>query len=360
MLAKLPSDEELYGAFCRKDMSLDGIVFVAVRTTGIFCRPGCPAPVPLSRNVEFFRSAEEALAAGYRACKRCKPLEPPQAGSALVEDLLQRLAKDPLSRWNSARLIDLGINPVTARRHFERRFGMSFLKYARGGRLAQAHAAIENGSDVLMAQLDAGFESSSGFREAFAREFHSPPGKARNSVLLRADWIDTPLGVMLALTDDQRVHLLEFVNRKQIGRQIERYRRAANASLLPGETNASLQLRAELDAYFGGKSLKFECPIAETGTPFQLRVWAALRQIEPGATQSYSAIARQVGAPLAVRAVANANAMNRCAIIIPCHRVIGADGSLTGYAGGLPRKQWLLDHEMRITGRNGLFSKIKS
>jgi AraC family transcriptional regulator of adaptative response/methylated-DNA-[protein]-cysteine methyltransferase len=358
MLAKLPSHEELYGALCRKDLSLVGIVFIAVRTTGIFCRPGCPAPRPLSRNVEFFRSAEGAIAAGYRPCKRCKPLEPPQAGSALVESLLKRLAEDPSSRWSNARLLELGINPVTARRHFERRFGTSFVKYARGARLAQAHAAIESGGGVIMAQLDAGFESSSGFREAFAREFHNPPAKARNTVLLRADWIDTPLGVMIALTDDRLVHSLEFINRKQIGRQIARYQRALNASLLPGETNASLQLRHELDAYFTGKSLKFECPIAETGTPFQLRVWAALRQIEPGTTQFYGAIAKIIGAPLAVRAVANANAMNRCAIIIPCHRVIGADGTLTGYAAGVPRKQWLLDHEKRTAGCNDLFSRI--
>jgi AraC family transcriptional regulator, regulatory protein of adaptative response / methylated-DNA-[protein]-cysteine methyltransferase len=360
MLAKLPAHEELYGAFCRKDMSLDGIVFVAVRTTRIFCRPGCPAPVPLSRNVEFYRSAVEALAAGYRACKRCKPLERPQAGSAVVEDLLNRLAEDPSFRWSSARLVELGINPVTARRHFERRFGMSFLKYARSGRLAQAHAAIENGADVLMAQLDAGFESSSGFREAFAQAFHSAPSKAHNSVLLRADWIDTPLGVMIALTDERQLHLLEFVNRKAIRGQITRYQRTANALLLPGETKASRQLRRELDSYFNGKALKFECPIAEAGTPFQLRVWDALRQIGPGTTLSYSAIASKIGAPLAVRAVANANAMNRCAIIIPCHRVIGADGTLTGYAGGLPRKQWLLDHEMRIAGCNDLFSGFKS
>src|SRR5262249_3138588 len=154
----------------------------------------------------------------------------PQAGSAVVEDLLKRLAEDPLSRWSSARLLKLGINPVTARRHFERRFGMSFVKYTRSTRLAQAHAAIENGAGVLMAQLDAGFESSSGFREAFAQAFHNPPSKVRGSVLLRADWIDTPLGVMVALTDDRQVHLLEFVNRKEIGRQIARYQRATNAS----------------------------------------------------------------------------------------------------------------------------------
>jgi AraC family transcriptional regulator of adaptative response/methylated-DNA-[protein]-cysteine methyltransferase len=131
---------------------------------------------------------------------------------------LKRLAEDPLSCWSSARLAELGINPVTARRHFERRFGISFLKYARSGRLAQAHAAIESGASVLMAQLDAGFESSSGFREAFVRKFQNPPGKARNCVLLSAGWIDTPLGVMVALTDERQVHLLEFVNRKQIGR----------------------------------------------------------------------------------------------------------------------------------------------
>jgi AraC family transcriptional regulator of adaptative response/methylated-DNA-[protein]-cysteine methyltransferase len=98
MLAKLPNHEELYGAFRKKDLSLDGIVFIAVRTTGIVCRPGCTAPMPLSRNVEFFRSAAEALAAGYRPCKRCKPLEPPQAGSAVVEDLIKRMAEDPSFR----------------------------------------------------------------------------------------------------------------------------------------------------------------------------------------------------------------------------------------------------------------------
>jgi O-6-methylguanine DNA methyltransferase len=124
--------------------------------------------------------------------------------------------------------------------------------------------------------------------------------------------------------------LLEFVNGKHTGRQIARYQRAVNAAFLPGETDTSRRLQQELDAYFSGKSLKFECPIAETGTPFQLRVWAALRQIEPGTTQSYSAVAKIVAAPLAVRAVANANAMNRCSIVIPCHRVIGADGTLTG------------------------------
>ncbi|MGA7327866.1 MAG: trifunctional transcriptional activator/DNA repair protein Ada/methylated-DNA--[protein]-cysteine S-methyltransferase [Rhodomicrobium sp.] len=345
MLAELPPDDNLYEAFCRRDMSLDGIVFIAVRTTGIFCRPGCPSPFPRRRNVEFVRSPEEALAAGYRPCKRCKPLAPPEAESTLVEDLLARVAEDPASRWTAAQLDKLGINPVTARRHFERRFGMSFLKYARARRLAHAHNTLESGGQVLMAQLDAGFESSSGFREAFASEFGKSPNRARATSLLRADWIDTPLGVMIALTDENRVHLLEFVNRKGIERQITGYRRLANAALLPGETPASRKLRGELDVYFSGKSLTFESPIAQAGTPFQLRVWEALRKIPPGRTESYSAVANQIGAPTAIRAVANANAMNRCAILVPCHRVIGSNGMLTGYAAGLPRKQWLLDHE---------------
>ncbi len=345
MLAELPPDDNLYEAFRRRDMSLDGIVFIAVRTTGIFCRPGCPSPFPRRRNVEFFRSPEHALAAGYRPCKRCKPLVPPEAESSLVEDLLARVAKDPALRWTVAQLDKLGINPVTARRHFERRFGMSFLKYARARRLAHAHNTLESGGLVLMAQLDAGFESSSGFREAFGREFGKSPNQARATALLRADWIDTPLGVMIALTDQNRVHLLEFVNRKGIERQIAGYQRLANAALLPGETPASRKVRRELDDYFSGKRLTFESAIVEAGTLFQLRVWAALRQIPPAQTQSYSDIAKKIGAPTAIRAVANANAMNRCAILVPCHRVIGSNGTLTGYAAGLPRKQWLLNHE---------------
>jgi AraC family transcriptional regulator, regulatory protein of adaptative response / methylated-DNA-[protein]-cysteine methyltransferase len=355
-----PSDDDLYAAFCRKDMAFDGVAYIAVRTTGIFCRPGCPARIPLRRNVTFFRTPDEAMAAGYRPCKRCRPLEPPESASALVRLLLGEIEAAPTRRWSAADLEALGVDPVTARRHFKKRFGVSFLEYSRAHRLAGAFAAIEDGASTLSAQLDAGFESSSAFREAFSRSFGQPPARARSSALLRSAWIDTPLGTMIALTDSSRLHVLEFSNRKDIALQLARYRNRLNAAFVPGETAPSRWLRRELDLFFSGRQLAFRIEPAETGTPFQEQVWARLRRIPPGSTLSYARLAEEIGSPMSVRAVANANAMNRCAIVTPCHRVVGTDGSLTGYAGGLPRKRWLIDHEARHSSQARLSHRSAS
>jgi AraC-like DNA-binding protein len=142
----------------------------------------------------------------------------------------------PTRRWSASDLEALGVDPVTARRHFKKRFGVSFLEYSRAHRLAGAFAAIEEGAGALSAQLDAGFESSSAFREAFSRRFGRPPTHARSSMLLRSAWIDTPLGTMIALTDSSRVHVLEFSNRKHLALQLARYRNRLNAAFVPGET----------------------------------------------------------------------------------------------------------------------------
>ena len=344
-----PSDDDLYAAFCRKDMAFDGVAYIAVRTTDIFCRPGCPARVPLRRNVTFFRTPRDAMAAGYRPCKRCRPLEPPESASALVQRLLAAIEAEPAHRWSAADLAALGVDPVTARRHFKKRFGVSFLEYSRAHRLAGAFAAIENGASAVSAQLDAGFESSSAFREAFSKRFGRPPSRARSSVMLRSAWIDTALGTMIALTDSSRLHVLEFSNRTAIEVQLARYCYRLNAAFIPGETAVSRTLRRELDLFFSGRQLAFSVEPAQSGTPFQEQVWTRLRRIPPGSTLSYAMLAEEIGSPTAVRAVANANAMNRCAVVTPCHRVVGTDGSLTGYAGGLPRKRWLIDHEARHT-----------
>jgi AraC family transcriptional regulator of adaptative response/methylated-DNA-[protein]-cysteine methyltransferase len=165
------------------------------------------------------------------------------------------------------------------------------------------------------------------------------------------DWIDTPLGPMLAIADETRLHMLEFVERKKLEGHVERYRKQFNATVLPGETSALKLIKKELKGYFAGKTLNFTSKIADAGTEFQQTVWNELRRIPPGVTRSYQEVAERIGRASAVRAVANANRLNRCAIILPCHRVIGADGTLTGYAGGLWRKQWLLDHERRHTGQ---------
>ncbi len=351
MLTSLPSHDTLYEHILRRDPELDGVIYVGVKTTGVFCRPVCPARTPLSRNITFYGSPDEALAAGFRPCKRCRPLDDPEAPSLLIDKLLQLVESDPSRRWSEEDLRELGIEPATARRHFQRRFDMSFSQYVRARRLGHAFNTIRKGDSVIEAQLDAGFDSGSGFREAFSRQFGEAPNKAREARAFAIDWIDTPLGPMFAIADDTHLHMLEFAERKKLDAHVDRYRRAFNAAVLPGETTALRQIRKELKDYFSGKSLDFDSQVAGAGTEFQNQVWDELRRIPPGETRSYQEMARRIGRPTAMRAVANANRLNRCAIILPCHRVIGADGTLTGYAGGLWRKQWLLDHERRHTGQ---------
>jgi AraC family transcriptional regulator of adaptative response/methylated-DNA-[protein]-cysteine methyltransferase len=259
--------------------------------------------------------------------------------------------QDPSRRWSGDDLRELGIEPATARRQFQRRFDMSFSQYVRARRLGHAFSTIRQGGKVIEAQIDAGFDSGSGFREAFNRQFGDAPVKSRAARTFAMDWIDTPLGPMLAIADEAYLHMLEFAERRTLQDHVDRYRRHFNAAVLPGDTPALNLIREELRAYFAGSALTFTSGIAKAGTDFQQSVWDELRRIPPGATRSYAEVSARIGQPTAVRAVANANRLNRCAIILPCHRVIGSDGSLTGYAGGLWRKQWLLDHERRLTGQ---------
>jgi AraC family transcriptional regulator of adaptative response/methylated-DNA-[protein]-cysteine methyltransferase len=175
----------------------------------------------------------------------------------------------------------------------------------------------------------------------------APPASSAARALF-AVWLDTPLGPMTAIGDEEALYLLEYVDRRGLERQIERLRARAKAGIVPGRTGPIVQIEAELAAYFDGSSMRFETPLARLGSPFQNAVWDALLAIPPGQTQSYADLARGVGRPEAVRAAAQANGANPFAIVVPCHRVISADGGLCGYGGGLPRKRWLLDHERRL------------
>jgi AraC family transcriptional regulator of adaptative response/methylated-DNA-[protein]-cysteine methyltransferase len=198
-----------------------------------------------------------------------------------------------------------------------------------------------------MAQLDAGFESGSGFRDAFARIMGAAP-VSRSARALFAAWLDTPLGPMLAVADEKALHLLEYTDRRGLERQIERLRAGVGGGIVPGRTAPIAEIEAELAGYFDGRSTWFATPLARRGSPFEESVWSALVAIPPGQTRSYSELAQTIGRPRAVRAVARANGANPFAIVVPCHRVIGADGALVGYGGGLARKRWLLDHERRL------------
>lgn len=203
---------------------------------------------------------------------------------------------------------------------------------------------IKQGESIIDAQLSTGFESASGFRDAFSRILGAPPSKTPDKTL-KSSWLDSPLGPMLAVADDDKLYLLEFVDRRGLEREIERLRARLKAAIIPGTSPVFDQIKAELDAYFKGQLDQFRTPLFLLGSDFQKRVWQALTEIPHGQTISYSELAEKIGKPTACRAVANANGANQLAIIIPCHRVINSNGELGGYGGGVAKKQWLLDHE---------------
>src|SRR5688572_9859012 len=342
-------NETCYSALLGRDADYDGVFYVGVRTTGIFCRPTCPARKPKRENCEFFADAQAALLASYRPCDRCRPLSHPNETSDVVRRLVAAVERDPQKRWRDADFAALAVHASTARRQFHKRFGMTFVEYARARRLGSAFKAIRSGERVIDAQQGAGFDSGSGFRDAFARIMGAPPANATRALF--AAWLDTPLGPMTAIADERALHLLEFVDRRGLEREIERLRQRQKAGIAPGRTAPIVQIEKELADYFAGGSLAFETPLARGGSPFQNAVWDALLTIPPGDTWTYAQLARAVGRPRAVRAAGTANGANTLAIVIPCHRVINANGELGGYGGGLPRKRWLLEHERRAVVR---------
>lgn len=349
-LTRLPAPETLYAALVARDPAWEGRALVGVTSTGIFCRLTCPARKPRPEHCRWFDSPAAALAAGFRPCRRCHPLGPEAEGDASVQRLLAALEAEPARRWSEADIAALGLDPSTVRRAFRRHFGVTFLELARQTRLREAVTRLKTADEpVIEAQLDAGFDSASGFRDVFARLFgHAPQAMRQGRPELVADWLDTPLGGMIAVADDDALHLLEFVERKALGVQLRRLSAAVGGRIGLGRSPAIDRIETELGDYFAARGAGFETPVVLHGTPFEREVWQALRAIPPGETVSYGALARRLGRPGAVRAVARANARNQLAIVVPCHRVIGADGSLTGYAGGLWRKQALIALERRL------------
>lgn len=340
----LPSASEMYRALVERDGSFEGLFYACVRTTGIFCRPTCHARKPRPENVEFAASIQEALHRGYRPCQLCSPMGASAGDPSWLEPLLADLKFHPNAKLQDQDLRARGLDPVQVRRTFKKRYGMTFQAYQRAARLGTAMKALHAGAGTLDAGLDAGYESDSGFREAFARVFGASPGRARGRAPLAASWIETPLGPMLAIATDDALELLEFVDRRALETELKALRARVGAAV-PGDNAILQRTRDQLGEYFAGNRQSFDIPLAQRGSEFQLKAWRALREIPYGETRSYSDMARRIGSPAAVRAIGRVNGQNQVAIVVPCHRVIRADGTLCGYGGGRWRKQWLLDHE---------------
>lgn len=341
----LPPRSEMIHAFDHRDASYDGIFFIAVRTTGIFCRPSCPARKPHLENVEFFASAREAVFAGFRPCQRCRPMSTNGQPPEWVQDLFSTIDRDPTARYSDSYLRAQGIDPARARRFFLKNYGMTFQAYCRGRRLGKSLEQIRLGADLDDVALGNGYTSHSGFREAFVRTFGQAPGQSRSADCVVTTWIESPLGPFIAAATTEGLCLLEFTDRRMLEAQFVTLRRRFKRAIVPGENDHLNRLKDELSKYFDGTLKKFGVKLVYPGTPFQERVWEELLRIPYGATVSYEDIAKKIGSPNAVRAVGTANGMNRIAVVIPCHRVVNKNGELGGYGGGLWRKKMLLTLE---------------
>ena len=345
MAEAMPPRDEMLAAFTDRDGSYDGLFVAAVRTTGIFCRSSCPARKPDPRNVEFFATAGTALAAGYRPCLRCRPLDPGGAAPAWLSTLLADLERDPRRRWTDADLAAAGLRPAAVRRWFRRRFGMTFHGYARARRLAAAVGTLQQGAPVADAAFDHGYESLSGFSDAIRHLIGASPGAAVGSRLLALAPVDTPLGLVMLGAAGGKLCLAEFADPERLETQLRRVCGRLDATLVPGREPPIERAAEQIGEYFAGCLRRFELPLHPAGTDLQRRVWETLLQIPHGVTWTYGQVAAAIGRPRAARPVGRAVGANPIAIVIPCHRVVGSSGKLTGYGGGLWRKQRLLDLE---------------
>jgi O-6-methylguanine DNA methyltransferase len=357
----LPDPATCYAAMLRRDPAFDGLFFVGVTSTGIFCRPVCPARTPKRENCTFHATAADAQAAGFRACKRCRPEtapgSPAWAGSAAsVARALRLIDAGGLDDAVPVEVLGdkLGVGARQVRRLFARHLGVSPVAVAQAKRLAAAVVLIDAG-DLPMADvaLAAGFGSIRRFNEVFAAVHGETPAARRKRMIgtrpmqLTLSRYPAPLAELLIVTDaDGVLRALDFSDfEARMLRLLARHYGVFGLAEAP----APAAITAALDRYFAGDLAALDAvPVATGGSDFQRQVWAALRAIPAGTTSGYGALAARIGKPGAARAVGLANGLNPIGIVVPCHRVIGASGALTGYAGGVERKRWLLAHEGAI------------
>lgn len=335
--------EKAWSAVLRRDRTFDGRFVTGVLTTGIYCRPSCAARHPDRGNVRFFADGAEARDAGLRPCKRCRPDEVGRDEAAVLAAIDEIKASD-----GNPQLAELaqavGYSPSHFQRVFTRATGLSPAAYARALREERAREALSNGSSVTEAIYDAGFEAPSRFYDSMDGKLGMAPSAwLRGGEGVTINWavVETTLGPMLVAASGKGVCRLSFNEGVE-----ELARRFPNAALVEGGATFEALLQRVIGAV-ERPGTGVDIPLDVRGTAFQQRVWQELRRIPAGETRSYSEIAAAAGRPTAVRAAGSANGANNVAVLIPCHRVVRADGSLGGYAYGLDIKRELLAREAK-------------
>jgi AraC family transcriptional regulator of adaptative response/methylated-DNA-[protein]-cysteine methyltransferase len=341
------TNEIMYKALVDKDPSYEGTFIAAVKTTGIFCRPTCTARKPKIENVEFLRTTKEAIQKGYRPCKICNPLDRLHETPVFISALLKEMNTDPSVRFRDGDLIARGIEPARIRRWFLKHHGITFQAYQRMNRINAAFKKIQAGEAVTAVAYDSGYESLSGFADSYKSLIGASPQQSKMQRIINVVRLETPLGTMMACAVEEGICLLEFTDRKMLETELNALKKMLKANFIQAEHTHFAVLRKQLEEYFAGQRKTFDVPLFMPGTVFQQSVWQLLQTIPYGEVRSYKQQANGLNRPEAIRAVAGANGMNRISILVPCHRVIGEDGSMTGYGGGIWRKQWLLELERK-------------
>lgn len=324
-----------YKALFDKDNTFEGIFIVGVKTTGIFCRPTCPAK-PKIQNVEFYNSTQDAINAGFRACKVCKPMEQSQKTYAEISCLLQYMENNPSVEIDDTIIAELGVDIGQVKRWTLENYNLQFNDFQKLYRTenvfqssqAEKAGAKEFDSEYLM-----------GLNNKYKKIFDN------TDKVIHIAFIESEVGTIVTGATDKGVCLLEFADSKKLERELVQLITLFKSPLVESGSIHLDSLHEQLKQYFRGELQEFNIPLDLKGTDFQVQAWLGLQSIPYGSTTTYAKQAEAMGKPSAIRAVANANGKNRISIVLPCHRVIGTDGSLTGYGGGIWRKKKLLELE---------------
>ncbi len=348
IIDRLPDDALWQQVLTRQE----GGFLYAVTTMGVYCRPTCPSPRPLRKNVRFFDTPAAAEANGFRACKRCDPKgERARIAQAVVRDACGFIEASETMPSLEALAERSGYSRFHFLRMFRDHTGVTPRSYAEGVRARRLSAALATGSRVVDAVADAGFGSESRVYEKTGALLGMTPGAARRGgagEVIRTALADCPFGRLLVGATDRGVCFLGFAEPDDalLGDLRQRF---PKARVVEDDAALAATVRSVL-AFLEEPKQALDLPLDLRGTAFQQRVWQTLCRIPPGQTRTYAQLAQMVGNPKAIRAVARSCATNPVSLAVPCHRVVGSDGNLTGYRWGVPRKQALLAREKAAAG----------
>lgn len=346
-------DDEMWEAVRDCDAACDGKFYYGVKTTGIYCRPSCKSKLPKRENVVFFRTREEAEKAGFRPCKRCRQdllqYDPALELSERTKELVDQHFSDRLKLGRDMK--GMGVSRKHLTQIFKQQYDITPSEYLMQVRIAAARKLLQDGADIPDAAGMARYENLSEFYDHFRRQTGMTPARYRQIFAdnISRSVLDTPIGPLKIIASQDAVLCVEQTGRESLDAGAQAGQIPADR-ILSGDASGEMvkDCKAQLGEYFAGRRRTFDLPLSPEGTDFQKNVWMHLRDIPYGETRTYGELAEMAGNRKASRAVGMANHCNPILILVPCHRVIGANGSLTGYAAGIEAKKFLLALEKRV------------